>query len=543
MQVGDTPDISFLHTNFFVKNLLATLSLSSESDARNIACQNCVSADTAETRCVQCNRYLCQFCTDAHKRFQDTKDHILKTISELKASAPSTFAETVRCTKHKDEVVKLYCTTCQATICRDCAIVDHRQHNFSFVEDVAKEEREELQNLVEEVKKRKKEVSEGLQKVKERQQSLSKRNESTIAEINKYFENEIKTLDVKRNELIKKSKTLDDEKQKQLFAQREGLETTLGSCESNIEFTEQALENGNDVQVLNMKKYISQSLETLKRTKSQFQPCVDDYLEFVTTLPKEDLKKRLDESLSVVDAKKQSENYSANFKKSEKWLKVGKKIEITIKCNSNAKHSGNPPTRREAIKPIFTGVPVKGVTVIEITTGSYNVSFVPLEVGVLKFELLMNGRPAPQCTLSKCVRWALTKKRRPSLPLFYVGDCVLESGIHTWKIKVDHSECSSVQKARSMFGVIHYDTVNSEVQEKNRCGLSGFISTGSTLNIMCQLDMSKKLLTVTPSWGSQTTSSYSVSYSTVSPVYSSDCSECKISVNEMGPFSFEDFYC
>ena len=176
---------------------------------------------------------------------------------------------------------------------------------------------------------------------------------------------------------------------------------------------------------------------------------------------------------------------------------------------------------------------MKGVTVIEITTGSYNVSFVPLEVGVLKFELLINGRPAPQCTLSKGVRWALTNKPRPSLPLLCVGDCVLESGIHTWKIRVDHSECSSVQTARSMFGVIHYDTVNSEVQEKNRCGLSGFINKGNTLNITCQLDMSKKLLTVTPSWGKQTTSSYSLLYSPVSPVYSSDCSECKISVSEI----------
>ena len=453
-------------------------------------------------------------------------------------------AETIRCTKHKDEIVKLYCTTCQATICRDCTIVDHRQHDFSFVEDVAKEKKEELQKLVEEVKERKKEVSDGLEKKKGRQERVSERKESTIAEINKYFENLNETLAFKRNEMIENSEAQDDVKQKQLYAQREELETTLASCESNIEFTELAFKNGNDVQVLNMKKYISQSLETLKKTKSDVQPCGDKYLEFTTALTENDLKEKLDEALSVVDEKRNPENYSASFiKESKKWLQTGTKNEITIKYNSVNSHSGKHPAGREVIKPIFTGVPVKDVTVTEITAGSYNIGFVPLEVGVLKFELVINGRPAPQCTLSKGARWALKNKPRPRFPLFLVGDCVLESGIHTWKIKVDHSECSSVQKARSMFGVIHYDTVNSEVQEKNRCGLSGFISTGSTLNIMCQLDMSKKLLTVTPSWGSQTTSSYSVSYSTVSPVYSSDCSECKISVNEMGPFSFEDFYC
>ena len=87
-------------------------------------------------------------------------------------------AETIRCTKHKDEIVKLYCTTCQATICRDCTIVDHRQHDFSFVEDVAKEKKEELQKLVEEVKERKKEVSDGLEKKKEgKKGSVNEKNQ------------------------------------------------------------------------------------------------------------------------------------------------------------------------------------------------------------------------------------------------------------------------------------------------------------------------------------------------------------------------------
>ena len=253
------------------------------------------------------------------------------SISELKASGPSIIAETVHCPKHKGEEIKLYCNTCRATICRDCTIVDHRQHDFSFVEDVAEAKKSELKKLLDEVKERKIEVSKGLTNVIEREESVTARNESTVADIKKYFENLGKILDVKKNELVEKATILKDSKQKQLHAQREQLEITLASCESSSEFTEQAFKNGNDVQILNMKQYISQSLESLKMKNSQIQPCTNDHFDFITKFSVSDMEDKLFQSLSVIDERDCSENYTAQFKESEKWLKIGTKSEITIK--------------------------------------------------------------------------------------------------------------------------------------------------------------------------------------------------------------------
>ena len=516
-----------------MKNLLATLSLANEQSATNLICENCDSADSASTRCEQCSRYLCQFCTDAHKRFRDTKDHIPKSISELKESPPSMIAETVRCTKHKDEIVKLYCTTCQATICRDCTIVDHRQHNFSFVEDVAKEKKDELLHLLEEVKERKAQLFEGLANVSEREKSLDARNESTVAEITEYFENLAKVLDVKKNSLIEKATALKDAKQKQLHAQREGLETTLASCESNIEFTEQAFKNGNDVQVLNMKKYISQSLETLRNTKSQNDPCVDDYVEFVAELSANDIGETFVGPLSVVDAEVCPERHSACFKGSDKWLKVGLKSEITI-SSRRVPMQRRCQQREQTIKPIFTGVAVKDVSISKNQDGvSHNVRFVALEVGVLKFEVTIDGRRSPQCTLNKGVKWSLEARDCECS----VGNCILESGIHTWKIKVDHEDCNWDARADFKVGVVDYHVNDRRLNGTKFC-LSGFTKSHTCISL--KLDMSTRKLHVTPSWGMRSSSSFSIESAKVSPFFEIDCEECDVKVVEMGPFSFED---
>ena len=91
------------------------------------------------------------------------------------------------CSKHKDEIVQLYCTTCQETICRDCAIIAHREHSFLFAGEVVEGKRAELQQLVDDVKERKINVSAAIEQVKKIEDNLAAQTQSVITEINQYF--------------------------------------------------------------------------------------------------------------------------------------------------------------------------------------------------------------------------------------------------------------------------------------------------------------------------------------------------------------------
>ncbi|CAB4039240.1 tripartite motif-containing 45-like [Paramuricea clavata] len=265
-----------------------------QPSARKIVCDNCDSEDAAQSRCNECEIFLCQYCSEFHKRSRPTKHHELVTMEQLKSNAgPQNIAEKMRCRKHKEEVIKLFCKTCQTTICRDCTIVDHQGHKYGFVEEVAVEQKRHLQSNLNEVKQRKGRIAQGIVNLKKFNEGLEAKKKSTISEISHHFDQLLKAVESRKREMMEKATSMTNSKQKQIHTQLEILEVALASCESSIEFTEQAFKNGNDVQILSMEKYILQSLEQLKTVKDQTRPCVTEDMVFIIPSLVQETKKKL----------------------------------------------------------------------------------------------------------------------------------------------------------------------------------------------------------------------------------------------------------
>ena len=377
------------------------------------------------------------------------------------------------------------------------------------------------------------EISTGITNISEIEERVSARNESTVAEINKYFDNLAKMLDFRKNELIEKATLMKDSKHKQLQVEREQLEITMASCATNIEFGEQALKNGNNIQILNMKKYISQSLENLKNKENHFCRAVDDHIRFIADFSVNDLDNRVVLLCCVADEKESTHKYTACFNESEKWLKVGVIYKITIK-RETCKTSDESQRGLGTIKVVFQGVTVKEVTLSADNHGSYDVSFIAVEVGVLKFAAYINGRPAPSCTLSRGVKLMLHSECIDKMVhTTWFGECILESGIHTWKITINHADCSLDERVDLLVGVINYD------DHERKCTFGGYTHDDAT-QIWLKLDMYEKKLTVIPSWMGKCFE-YEVTFPRASPYFTTDCDECYVHMAEMGPFSFEEF--
>ena len=107
------------------------------STGKPLICELCNSGDPAVSCCTNCKVFMCEYCVTAHKRINTFHGHQFLTLLEVKNFGSKALAKPAFCTKHADEVLKLYCDTCQKTICRDCTIVDHRDHKYNFVADVA----------------------------------------------------------------------------------------------------------------------------------------------------------------------------------------------------------------------------------------------------------------------------------------------------------------------------------------------------------------------------------------------------------------------
>ena len=518
----DENTVSALPSNFFVNNLLATMTLTSDnSTAKKVVCDNCESEDAAQSRCSDCGIFLCQFCTESHKRSRSTKQHELLTIEELKSNPdPQKIADKIRCPKHKDEIIKLFCKTCQTTICRDCTIVDHRQHEYVFVEEVAVEKKRHLQSNLEEVKERKERVVQGMVNLKKFDESLEAKKKSIITEINCQFDLLAKAVESRKKEIVEQATSLTNGKQKQIHAQLEVLEVALASCDSSIEFTERAFNSGNDVQILSMEKCILQSLEQLKTVKDQTKPCVTEDMMFVIPSSVQKATETFLNQYNVDGSIASPENCKASFKGQELMLDAGKQYSITLIChnrdNQRLKWGG------QDVKPSFTGIEVADVVVTDNKNGSHTVSFRPCQSGMLKFEVVINGIPAPSCSLTKRVRWVISKVygkgvvsngglimkgvEREGEICCRVGECYFESGVHSWDVEVRFSIGHNDVLGRIVFanqsklvevGVIDYDEVNADiVQSQKKWVLKQSISANEIIGFGFTLDMEKRALNV-----------------------------------------------
>ena len=439
-------------------------------------------------------------------------------MEELKSNpGPQKIAERIRCPKHKDEIIKLFCKTCQTTICRDCTIVDHRQHEYGFVEDVAVEKKQHLQSNLEEVKERKERVVQGLINLKKFNESLEAKKMATVSEIEHHFDKLVKAVESRKMEMVEKATSHTNLKQKQIQGQLEALEVALASCDSSIEFTERAFKSGNDVQILSMEKYILQSLEQLKVVKDQTTPCVTDNMMFIIPSSFQETKETLLNQYEVDVTVPSPENCQASFEDKEMMF-PGKQYSITLICrdkdNRRLRYGGHD------VKPLFTGMEVSDVAVIDNNDGSYSISFCPRQGGMLKFEVAINGVPAPNCSLTKQVKWGISYVHgkgvvtrggftmrgvgREGEYCCRVGNCYFETGVHSWSVEV----INDFNMFRGMMGyadwlmsvevgIIDYDEINADIVQCQRKWVHKLPTpTMERVVFFCTLDMEKKTLNV-----------------------------------------------
>ena len=397
-------------------------------------------------------------------------------------------------------MIKLFCKTCQTTICRDCTIVDHRQHEYGFIEEVAFRKKQHLQSNLNEVKLRKRRVVLGIANLEKFSVYLEDKKNSTISEINKHFNELVKAAESRKREMVQKATSLTNAKQKLIRGQLDVLEVSLATCKSSIEFTELAFKNGSDVQILSMEKNILQSLQQLKAVKDQTKPSVTEDMMFVIPYSVLEIKKGVlikyvvDASIAspekchayfnkVETAVEQEAvavvKHRKDVKKADEFLEAGKQYSLTLICND--KNNRRLRYGGQNIKPLFTGMEVSNVSVTDNNNGSYAISFCPRQGGMVKFDVSINGMPAPNCSLSKQVKWIISDAHgrgtvtnggltmqgvgRRGEYCCRVGGCYFESGVHTWKVRLYDGRGNS---DNAEIGIIDYEEINADVSKSKK---------------------------------------------------------------------------
>ncbi|XP_071407206.1 transcription intermediary factor 1-alpha [Pithys albifrons albifrons] len=265
--------------NFFVKD--TTEVPSSTVEKSNQVCTSCEDNAEAHGFCVECVEWLCKTCIRAHQRVKFTKDHTVRQKEEVSPEAVGvTSQRPVFCPYHKKEQLKLYCETCDKLTCRDCQLLEHKEHRYQFIEEAFQNQKVIIETLINKLMEKTKYIK-----------YTGKQIQNRILEVNqnqKQVEQDIKvaifTLMVEINKkgkaLLHQLETLAKEHQKKLLQQQQEVAGLSKQLEHVMNFSKWAVSSGSSTALLYSKRLITYRLRYLLRARCDPSPVTNNTIQF-----------------------------------------------------------------------------------------------------------------------------------------------------------------------------------------------------------------------------------------------------------------------
>ena len=181
-------DVTNIPTNFSTERFIEIFRKRHTATVKQeLKCGECDDEDATVTMwCVDCESPLCGECYKQHGRMRKFKSHKTVTVENFTQSPKTILSTHVAaqpteyCKDHKTQSQDLYCMTCSSLICRDCTYIDHREHQYNFVDKLADVEREKIKVIAAPLKKMLELVRDGLEKVEECDNKIDGKCEAEI---------------------------------------------------------------------------------------------------------------------------------------------------------------------------------------------------------------------------------------------------------------------------------------------------------------------------------------------------------------------------
>ena len=157
-------DLTNLPPNFFMDNLKELITnetdgdedemkVTASADREVVECslENC--QGEAVMYCTNDQEYLCQTCTDEHSVGRFTRKHQTITAAEAKGKVTSSTKSHHPCGRHPNQMLNMYCKTCDEIICHECFDTDHSDHHITSLRPFVKPCEERLDTLLKRIDK------------------------------------------------------------------------------------------------------------------------------------------------------------------------------------------------------------------------------------------------------------------------------------------------------------------------------------------------------------------------------------------------------
>lgn len=251
--------------NFVVNNLVNQAAVQDHTPLEFV-CDSCeAEGESVTTRCNDCFLFLCEFCSTAHRRMSATKTHTLQSVEELRGQIfKGNYVQRQSfCSIHVKERLLYFCQTCSQIVCRLCSLAEHEQHECRRIIDITKTFKINMVNLAEQLKGKQKHITEQISLIQEDISTVENKKKQIRLSIEEYFQKLIEAMKDRMCELVNEVEAHCSTKLEALFSKQKILQQTVTHANSCCMFTDSAVKQGTDVEILSIGQIVTQRLTSL----------------------------------------------------------------------------------------------------------------------------------------------------------------------------------------------------------------------------------------------------------------------------------------
>ncbi|XP_029438728.1 E3 ubiquitin-protein ligase TRIM56-like [Rhinatrema bivittatum] len=264
MQVDVKGGIASLKTNFFLNSLLE---LFEPKKVKDLICAICSSSKSVIARCLDCNDFLCQSCTQGHCCSRLTLNHKVVNLKEFLEGQHDTEMrqrQEVYCQDHQKEPLRFFCNTCSSAICRDCRLLVHFQHEVGSMADEVQKKKPEVKKLIEGLDNNIKKISDQQQAMKESIELLNVAGDSITESITDYVNKVTAYLLEQKEDALARLSTFQNEQMEKYLSVKQELQSQMDKAVSTKKFSEEVLDVGKDCEIIYLENTMRDRIQELQ---------------------------------------------------------------------------------------------------------------------------------------------------------------------------------------------------------------------------------------------------------------------------------------
>jgi len=270
-----------------------------------LTCESCHRATTpVEAFCRNCALFVCQHCEEHHRTMRAFFDHVVVSLDDLRQNTAAHLLvkeeAQIRCKEHGGEEMKLYCYDCKQLICRDCIIIDHKGHEYNFVNKAAVQCRASLKESVAPLQETQVNVSQVLKEVESMESKLDTNSTTVARDIDRSIDELISLLQKRKEQLHHEAGELVENTQTALLAQKKNVQLATAEIQSLLDFVNHKSRQVSDQEVLGLQKQITDRAEEVIQKygnpKKQFGPTDVPCLEVQLST---DIGKKVNQAINI----------------------------------------------------------------------------------------------------------------------------------------------------------------------------------------------------------------------------------------------------